>query len=109
MLCSCTPFSEPKSNDKSKQDSTYTYSSTPSINIDSLATVIDTISYANTSQNDDEEDVDKENEEDDEYDLDDVYAEYGYEDDLFPQRTRHATINYYEDAGWGTRRDIMLM
>ena len=93
LICSCSTWSKPKSNDESRQDSISTYSSTPSINIDSLAATIDTTSYTNTSQKYYEEDVD-DDEEDDDYDLDDVYADDGYEDELFPQKTRHATVTY---------------
>lgn len=103
LICSCSTWSKSKSNDESRQDSISTYSSTTSINIDSLAATIDTTSYTNTSQKYYEEDVD-DDEEDDDYDLDDVYADDGYEDELFPQKTHHATVTYYEDAGWGIKR-----
>lgn len=55
------------------------------------------------SRDEDVEDVD-DDDDDDDYDLDDAYADDGYEDELFPQKTCHATVTYYENAGWGVRR-----
>ena len=102
LICSCTPWSKSKSNDKPQQDSISIHPYKPSINTDSLAANIDTNSYTNMSRDEDVEDV-ADDEDDDDYDDDDAEDEY---DEPFLQKTRHATATYYRYDGLGGKRRI---
>lgn len=109
LTCSCSPATKGKSNGDRRQDS-LTASSAPSVNVDSLAAVYDARSAAGNGPNEGDADedslLDEYGEPYDDYDLDAVYADDGYGDELTP-RIRHATATYYVTDGsslYGTVR-----